>query len=72
MLGDESLSRTHNSQFNHPYGYQPAPPLPDDNNQAPVKIQSDADYELKVNMLYSYSLIDLLQKILNCKLHFRR
>ncbi|XP_013133756.1 PREDICTED: tetratricopeptide repeat protein 14 homolog isoform X5 [Papilio polytes] len=27
ILGDaESASRTHNSQFNHPYGYQPPPP----------------------------------------------
>ncbi|KAL4715077.1 hypothetical protein ACJJTC_012124 [Scirpophaga incertulas] len=48
MLGDDGASRTHNSQFNHPYGYQPPPPQLDDNNTMPIRSQADIDYELKV------------------------
>lgn len=56
MLG-ESDARTHNSQFNHPYGYQPPPPeelahAP----HAPARSQADIDYELKVTAL-SLSLL---------------
>ncbi|CAH2234881.1 tetratricopeptide repeat protein 14 homolog isoform X2 [Pararge aegeria] len=48
MLGDaDSASRTHNSQFNHPYGYQPPPPI-EEPNSAPMRSQADIDYELKV------------------------
>ncbi|XP_059059280.1 tetratricopeptide repeat protein 14 homolog isoform X1 [Achroia grisella] len=49
MLGDsDSASRTHNSQFNHPYGYQPPPPPAEEANNVPVRSQADIDYELKV------------------------
>ncbi|XP_045776538.1 tetratricopeptide repeat protein 14 isoform X1 [Maniola jurtina] len=49
MLGDaDSASRTHNSQFNHPYGYQPPPPPIEETNNAPMRSQADIDYELKV------------------------
>ncbi|XP_030041107.1 tetratricopeptide repeat protein 14 isoform X2 [Manduca sexta] len=49
MLGDaESASRTHNSQFNHPYGYQPPPPADEPASAPPVRSQADVDYELKV------------------------
>ncbi|XP_053600991.1 tetratricopeptide repeat protein 14 homolog [Plodia interpunctella] len=49
MLGDaDSASRTHNSQFNHPYGYQPPPPPVEEANPAPMRSQADIDYELKV------------------------
>ncbi|CAH0726464.1 unnamed protein product, partial [Brenthis ino] len=49
MLGDaDSASRTHNSQFNHPYGYQPPPPPVEEPANMPVKSQADIDYELKV------------------------
>lgn len=48
MLGDgDSASRTHNSQFNHPYGYQPPPPPVEET--IPVRSQADIDYELKVS-----------------------
>ncbi|XP_023947463.1 tetratricopeptide repeat protein 14 isoform X2 [Bicyclus anynana] len=48
MLGDaDSASRTHNSQFNHPYGYQPPPPV-EEPASAPARSQADVDYELKV------------------------
>ncbi|RVE54645.1 hypothetical protein evm_000766 [Chilo suppressalis] len=49
MLGEaDSASRTHNSQFNHPYGYQPPPPPVEENNVQPIRSQADIDYELKV------------------------
>ncbi|XP_021205683.2 tetratricopeptide repeat protein 14 homolog isoform X4 [Bombyx mandarina] len=50
MLGDgDSTSRTHNSQFNHPYGYQPPVQTADDiAAQPPPRSQADIDYELKV------------------------
>ncbi|KOB65341.1 Tetratricopeptide repeat protein 14 [Operophtera brumata] len=48
MLGEnDSASRTHNSQFNHPYGYQPPPPPVEEIVAAP-RSQADVDYELKV------------------------
>lgn len=47
MLGDGDTARTHNSQFNHPYGYQPPPPP--EEPVAPVRTQADIDYELKVS-----------------------
>ncbi|XP_022815231.1 tetratricopeptide repeat protein 14 homolog isoform X5 [Spodoptera litura] len=49
MLGaPEAGSRTHNSQFNHPYGYQPPPPPVEEVNPEPQRSQADIDYELKV------------------------
>ncbi|CAB3231335.1 unnamed protein product [Arctia plantaginis] len=49
MLGaPEAGSRTHNSSFNHPYGYQPPPPPAEEVNPEPVRSQADIDYELKV------------------------
>ncbi|XP_041978544.1 tetratricopeptide repeat protein 14 homolog isoform X2 [Aricia agestis] len=45
QLGEDT-SRTHNSQFNHPYGYQPPPPA--DEPPPPQRSQADIDYELKV------------------------
>ncbi|KAJ0181651.1 hypothetical protein K1T71_002373 [Dendrolimus kikuchii] len=49
MLGDgDSASRTHNSQFNHPYGYQPPPPPATDEMAPAIRSQADIDYELKV------------------------
>ncbi|CAH0749186.1 unnamed protein product [Diatraea saccharalis] len=49
MLGEaDSASRTHNSQFNHPYGYQPPPPPVEENHIQPMRSQADIDYELKV------------------------
>ncbi|XP_048484950.1 tetratricopeptide repeat protein 14 homolog isoform X3 [Plutella xylostella] len=49
LLGEQdSASRTHNSQFNHPYGYQPPPPPVEENAPPPVRTQADIDYELKV------------------------
>lgn len=51
MLGDSDAgSRTHNSQFNHPYGYQPPPPPVEEPATAPMKSQADIDYELKVSI----------------------
>ncbi|XP_063529686.1 tetratricopeptide repeat protein 14 homolog isoform X3 [Cydia strobilella] len=47
MLGETDATRTHNSQFNHPYGYQPPPPPVEEAN-APPRSQADTDYELKV------------------------
>lgn len=52
MLGaPEAGSRTHNSQFNHPYGYQPPPPPVEEVNPEPQRSQADIDYELKVRFL---------------------
>lgn len=49
MLGaPEAGSRTHNSSFNHPYGYQPPPPPAEEVNPEPARSQADIDYELKV------------------------
>ena len=49
MLGaPEAGSRTHNSQFNHPYGYQPPPPPVEEVNPEPQRSQADIDYEFKV------------------------
>lgn len=51
QLGEDA-SRTHNSQFNHPYGYQPPPPdephAPAHAPHPPQRSQADIDYELKV------------------------
>ncbi|XP_075992009.1 uncharacterized protein LOC142987248 isoform X6 [Anticarsia gemmatalis] len=49
MLGaPEAGSRTHNSSFNHPYGYQPPPPPVEEINPEPARSQADIDYEMKV------------------------
>ncbi|KPJ11888.1 Tetratricopeptide repeat protein 14-like [Papilio machaon] len=49
ILGDaDSASRTHNSQFNHPYGYQPPPPPMEEPTNVPMRSQADLDYEMKV------------------------
>ncbi|XP_068621590.1 tetratricopeptide repeat protein 14 homolog isoform X4 [Battus philenor] len=49
ILGDaDSASRTHNSQFNHPYGYQPPPPPVEEPSAGPMRSQADIDYEMKV------------------------
>lgn len=58
MLGDgDSASRTHNSQFNHPYGYQPPPPPTTDEVAPTIRSQADIDYELKVTCSELLSII---------------
>lgn len=48
LAGDNDTARTHNSQFNHPYGYQPPPPAPVEEPAPPPRTQADIDYEQKV------------------------
>lgn len=69
MLGDgDSTSRTHNSQFNHPYGYQPPVQTADDiAAQPPPRSQADIDYELKVPIAFNY-LINIIPVIVHSML----
>lgn len=43
---DSSLDKSHNSQFNHPFGWQPGQGEPV--QAAPALSRQDFDYELKV------------------------